>query len=574
MKNQNNFSQVREFKGPRDQFRVISLGGFGDVTQNMFVYEYIPNGDLSKSQIIIVDCGVGFPEEDVFGVDLQIPDTTYLNDKKDRILGMFITHGHEDHIGAIRFVINILGNNFPIYAPRLAAAFIQSRLAELNVRAPLKIYEGSAPISCGPFTVEPIRVTHSIPDTYHFAITTPMGIFYHGSDFKLDLFPIDGKATDLAHIAQIGSRGVLCLLSDCLGADHEGYSPSESSIAQNFRQEIVSSKGRVFVTAISSNIARWGQAIEYGKSTGRKIVLVGFSVEKAINISKELGYLNLNETDIIPIDRIKNFADNKLIFLIAGFSGQPDSALSKMVMGKHRIKVKTGDKVIFSSPDYIPGTTSHIYDLIDTLAKLGAEVAYGEKEELHVSGHGYQKEHAILIDLVKPKFLLPIGGNFRHVKSYHVMAKLLGYKDEQLLYPEIDSAVTFESNGKVNTNVKIPLKKVLIDGLGIGDVGVTVLRDRKLLAEDGMFSFVMMVNKETGELFKEPVILSRGFVFVKENTDLMAYLKVEISNKFLLSTSKPANFEFIRDELQAHVEQIIMDKTGRQPMVLPLIIEV
>jgi ribonuclease J len=575
MKNQTtHFSQVREFKGPRDQVRVISLGGFGDVTQNMFVYEYIPNGDLNKSQIIIVDCGVGFPEEDIFGVDLQIPDTTYLKDKKDRIVAMFITHGHEDHIGAVRFVVNILGNHFPIYAPRLASAFIQSRLTEFNIRVQLNIFDGPSPIKAGPFTIEPVRVTHSIPDTYHFAITTPLGIFYHGSDYKFDLFPIDGKATDLSHIAQIGSRGVLCLLSDCLGSDHEGYSPSESSIAQNFKQGIVSAKGRVFVTAISSNIIRWGQAIEYGKSTGRKVVLVGFSVEKAINISKELGYLNLNDSDIIPVDRIKNFPDNKLIFLIAGFSGQPDSALSKMVMGKHKIKVKQGDKVIFSSPDYIPGTTSHIYDLIDTLAKLGAEVAYGEKEELHVSGHGYQKEHAILIDLVKPKFLLPIGGNFRHVKSYHVIAKMLGYKDEQLIAPEYDSAVTFNANDHIDTNFKVPIRKILIDGLGVGDVGVTVLRDRKILAEDGMFSVVVMANKETGEMFKEPVILSRGFVFVKENTELLNYLKTEIINKFQQSTSTPANFDFIRNEIQEHVEKIIFDKTGRQPMVLPLIIEV
>jgi ribonuclease J len=565
---------VREFKNSRDQVRVISLGGFGDVTQNMFVYEYIPNGEINKSQIIIVDCGVGFPEEDTFGVDLQIPDTTYLNDKKDRILGMFITHGHEDHIGAVRFIINLLGNKFPIYAPKLAAAFIQSRLTEFNLKVQLNVYEGPTPLKAEPFTVEPIRVTHSIPDTYHFAITTPIGIFYHGSDYKFDLFPLDGKATDLAHIAQIGNRGVLCLLSDSLGSDQDGYSPSESSIAENFKHEIVSSKGRVFVTSISSNIIRWGQAIEYGKSTGRKIVLVGFSVEKAINIAKELGYLNLTESDIIPIERIKNFADNKLIFLIAGFSGQPDSALSKMVMGKHRIKVKTGDKVIFSSPDYIPGTTSDIYAMIDTLARLGAEVAYGEKEELHVSGHGYQKEHAILIDLVKPKYLLPIGGNFRHVKSYHVMAKKLGYQDDQLLSPDVDSAVTFSGNGQVNTLFKVPLKKVLIDGLGVGDVGVTVLRDRKLLAEDGMFSVVLLVNKETGEMFKEPIILSRGFVFVKENTDLMSYLKLEIANKFKQTTSKPANFEFIRTEVQSHIEKIIFDKTGRQPMVLPLVIEV
>jgi len=567
-------NQVREFRSDQNSLRISSLGGFGDVTQNMFVYEFIPNGDTSKSQIIIVDCGVGFPEEDAFGVDLQIPDTQYLQDKKDRILGIFITHGHEDHIGAIRFILPILGQNIPVFAPRLAAAFIESRLAEVDIRANLTVYEDSVPIQKGVFNVDPVRVTHSIPDTFHFAITTPVGIFYHGSDFKFDVFPLDGKGADFAHIARIGEQKVMALMSDSLGADKEGWSPSESSIAENFRYEITSAKGRVFVTSISSNIIRWSQAIEYAKSAGRKIVIVGFSVDKAINIAKDLGYLTLTDSDIIPPERTKNFPDNKLIFLVAGFAGQPDSALGKMVMGKHRIKIKSGDKVIFSSPDYIPGTTSNIYTMIDTLSKMGAEVVYGEKEELHVSGHGYQKEHALLINLLKPKYLLPIGGNFRHLKCYQGVAEKLGYSEDKIILPDFDASVTFKSNGTYDTNFHIPIRKVLIDGFGIGDVGTTVLRDRKLLAEDGMFSVVLLMNKETGKLEKDPVILSRGFVFVKENTDLISYLKQEVINKFNEATSTPANFDFIREQIQGHIEEIIKEKTGRQPMVLPLVIEV
>ena len=567
-------NQVRQFNSPHDAVRVASLGGFGDVTQNMFVYEYIPNGDESKSQIIIVDCGVGFPEEDAFGVDLQIPDTHYLQDKKDRILGIFITHGHEDHIGAIRFILPILGNNIPVYAPKLAAAFIESRLAEDNIHASINVYEPNDVIVKGPFTVDTIRVTHSIPDTNHFAITTPIGVFYHGSDFKFDMFPLDGKSSDLSHIARIGEKKVVALMSDCLGADHEGFSPSESSIAENFEYEIKTATGRVFVTSISSNIIRWSQAIEYGKRAGRKILVVGYSVDKAIKIAKELGYINLTDADLVPPERVKNFADNKLIFLVAGFAAQPDSALSKMVMGKHRIKIKSGDKVIFSSPDYIPGTTSNIYALIDTLSKMGASVVYGEKEELHVSGHGYQKEHALLIDLVKPKFLLPIGGNYRHIKSYQSIAKKLGFTEDQFVNPDFDSAVTFYGNGTFDTKTHISLRKVLIDGLGVGDVGTTVLRDRKLLAEDGMFSVIILVDKASGKMTKDPVILSRGFVFVKENSDLLDYLKQEVVSKFNESTSIPANFEYLRAQIQAHIEQIILDKTGRQPMVLPLVIEV
>lgn len=558
----------------QDALRISSLGGFGDVTQNMFVYEIAPRGDFSKSQIIIVDCGVGFPEEDAFGVDLQIPDTTYLLDKKDRILGIFITHGHEDHIGAVRYILPILGKNIPIYAPKLAAAFIEARLAENQIRASVNVYQPGDTFTKGLFTIEPIRVTHSIPDTYHFAINTPLGVFYHGSDFKFDVFPLDNKPAEIKKIANVGNRKVVALMSDSLGSDHEGYSPSERDIAENFKHQITNAKGRVFVTSISSNIVRWGQAIEYGKSTGRKICVVGYSVDKAINIAKELGYIKLADNDIIAPERTKNFPDNKLLFLVAGFAGQPDSALSKMVMGKHRVKIKSGDKVIFSSPDYIPGTSGNIYEMIDILSKMGADVAYGDKEELHVSGHGYQKEHALLISLTNPRYLLPIGGNYRHVKSYFSMAKTMGFNDDQFITPDYDSAVTFYANGKVDTNFHIPMHKVLIDGLGIGDVGATVLRDRKTLAEDGMFSVVLMVNKEAGTMFKEPIILSRGFVFMKENTDLIDYLKEEVLRKFNEVTSKPANFDYIRTEIQAYLETIIKEKTGREPMVLPLIIEI
>lgn len=565
---------ARQYNSRQDAVRIVSLGGFGDVTQNMFVYEYIPNGDESKSQIIIVDCGVGFPEEDDFGVDLQIPDTKYLENKKDRILGLFITHGHEDHIGAVRFILPILGTNIPVYAPRMAAAFIETRLSEANVRAKMNVYESGDSITAGPFMVDTIRVNHSVPDTHHFAIQTPIGIFYHGSDFKFDVFPLDGKPSDMPKIARVGEKKVIALMSDCLGADHEGFSPSERSIAENFEYEIKTAKGRVFVTTISSNIVRWGQAIDYAKRAGRKIVPIGFSVERAIKIGQELGYLKVTDADFVPVERVRNFADNRLIFLVAGFSAQANSALSKIVMGKHRVKIKSGDKVIFSSPDYIPGTTSKIYDLVDTLSKMGAEVAYGEGSELHVSGHGYQKEHAILISLVRPKFLLPIGGNYRHIKSYHTMAKTMGYTDDRLISPDADSAVTFYSNGTFDTKVHVPMRKVLIDGLGIGDVGTTVLRDRKLLAEEGMFSVVLMVNRASGELAKEPEILSRGFVFMKDNADLMDYLKREIVTKFKDVSSAPANFEFIRQQIQGHIEQIILDKTGRQPMVLPLVIEV
>lgn len=557
-----------------DALKIVSLGSFGQVTQNMFVYEFAPGGNFAQSQIVIVDCGVGFPEEDEFGVDLQIPDTTYLEDKKDRIKAILITHGHEDHIGAIRFVLPILGQNIPIYAPKLATAFIQDRLLEVGLKAKINTYDRNSIIRLDSFFIKPVAVNHSIPDTFHLSIKTPLGVFYHGSDFKFDFFPIDGKHADYEAISRVGNdENVVCLLSDCLGADHQGFSPSERTIADNFEHEIKTAKGRVFVTSISSNILRWKQAIEYGKRNGRKIVIAGFSVDKAIKIAQELGYIKLDKQDIVPMDSIKNFRNNQLIFLVAGFAGQPTSALSKIIMGKHKIKISKGDKVIFSSPDYIPGTTAAIYTMIDNLSKTGAEVAYGKDEELHVSGHGYQKDHALLISLLRPKYILPIGGNYRHIRAYQSMCQNLGRTDDQFILPQPDETVIFQ-HGHFNTSQKINLKKVLIDGFGVGDVGTSVLRDRRTLAEDGMFSVVLLVDTKHGKLVKDPVILSRGFVFAKENQKLLDMLKAIVTEKFKEYAGNPINVEFVRQKIQGHLEESIYKQTGRQPMILPLLIEV
>jgi len=570
----NQFQKEFTKKDSSDAVRIISLGSFGQVTQNMFVYEFAPRGDFSKSKILIVDCGVGFPEEDEFGVDLQIPDTSYLDDKKDRIQAIVITHGHEDHIGAIRFVMPLIGTNIPVFAPKLAAAFIQERLLEVGLKINLTVYEENSNLKFDSFLVKPVRVNHSIPDTFHLSIKTSLGVFYHGSDFKFDLFPIDGKQADYEGISRIGNNeNVVCLLSDALGADHPGFSPSERSIANNFENEIKSAKGRVFVTSISSNVLRWKQAIDYGKRNGRKVVIVGFSVDRAIKVAQKLGYINLNKSNMVPLNRIKNFRDNQLIFLVAGFAGQPNSALSKIVMGKHRIKVSKGDKVIFSSPDYIPGTSANISHMIDNLAKMGAQVAYGQEGTLHVSGHGYQKDHALLINLLRPKYILPIGGNYRHIRAFQIMCQELGRKEDQFIMPEEQDTVTFQNN-RYDTNKKITLRKVLIDGFGVGDVGTTVLRDRRVLAEDGMFSVVLLVDTTRGILIKEPVLLSRGFVFAKENQQLLDVLKKEIVTQFKESVGKPINVEFVRQKIQAHLEESIFKHTGRQPMVLPLLIEV
>lgn len=562
--------------GRGDALRIASLGGFNDVNQNMFVYEFLPGGNEKNSQIIILDCGVGFPESDFLGVDMIIPDTRYLEERRDRIIGMVLTHGHEDHIGALPFILPRLPRSLPIFAPRLAAALAQSRLEEYGQTPLFKPVEEEKPIILGPFKLHPIHVTHSIRDTFHFAIETPLGIFYHGTDYKFDLAPLNDSPPNLKKIASFGTLGIKCVLSDCLGADKPEYSLPERALADLIDEEIKNAKGRVFVTTISSNLTRWGQAIDFSKKYSRKIVPVGFSVDRIIKLGRELGYINLNESDILPLDRAKNFPDKNLTFLVAGFAAQPDSALSKITMGKHRIKIKEGDKVIFTSPDYIPGTTSGIYHLIDTLSQLGAEVVYGGpgKEAIHTGGHGGQIEHAILVNLTSPEYLLPIGGNYRHVKQYQLMAMSLGYKKEKVLIPETDQAVTFWENGSVDFHTRVPYRQVLVDGLGIGDVGESVLRDRQTLSQNGVVVVTMLVASDTTGLAQPPLITTRGFVFEKQSGGVIQGIEKITSDTFTKARSQPINLDFVRQQVQAAVEVYIYKETGREPMVLPLITRV
>ncbi len=560
---------------PSDALRIASLGGFNDVTQNLFVYEFIPQGREKDSQILIVDCGVGFPESDFLGVDLVIPDTRYLEERKDRILGILITHGHEDHVGALSYVLPKIGKDLPVYAPRLAAALAENRLSEAGQKVRFRIVEEDKPIDIGPFHIEPIHVTHSIRDTFHYLISTPIGNFYHGSDYKFDLKPINEAPPNLRRIAQLSQKGITCLLSDCLGSDHEQYSMSESDLAGKIDNHIKDSKGRVFVTTISSNIDRWSQAIQASKKYGRKIVPLGYSVKKIIQLAQELAYVDLKKSDVIDPRRVANFPDKNLTFLVAGFAAQANSALSKIVMGKHQVKIKSGDKVIFTAPDYIPGTTSGIYKLIDALSKMGAEVIHSgsSKDTIHVSGHGSEKEHALLVNLTDPKFLLPIGGNYRHVKQYEIMAQRMGFKPGQILTPDPERAVTFWANGKVDFNTRIPHRQVLVDGLGVGDVGHIVLRDRRTLSKNGIVVITMLVGTEKVELLQESYVTTRGFVFEKESKGVLNEIKRTAEKVFQESKSKPINIDFVRQKVQAAVEDQIYRKTKREPMVVPLIIQ-
>ena len=558
-----------------DLVRIVSLGSSSDVTQNMRVYHFLPKGREENDCLLIVDCGVGFPEGDMPGVDLIIPDFSYVLKRQNKIAGIILTHGHEDHIGALPLLLPELKTFIPIYAPRLAALLIEEKIKEFGIKRKVKVFKEDDQLRLREFTIDPIRVTHSIPDTFHFFIRTPIGNFYHGSDFKFDLTPFDGKFSNLTKIAQLGKQKIIGLFSDCLGSEHSGYSPSERELAEMFKNHISKARGRVLVTTISSNIHRWQQAIDASRKFGRKLVLVGMSVEKNIKLAMKAGYLNLSDSDLVKLDRIKNYPDNKLTLLVGGSLGQAGSSLDKIVVGRHRISLKPTDKVIFSSPDYVPGTSSGIYQIIDNLAKKGIEVIYSENESnLHVSGHAYQQELALLVNLTKPQWMIPIGGNYRHMRQYVSLIEKMGMDPTRVIIPTENQAIVFNKQGLTKQILKVPTRRVLVDGLGIGDVGQTVLRDRRKLAREGMVVIIYFFNTSTKKLVAEPSIVSRGFVYVKESRQLFKTLREFAKKSFLKNITAFVELRGVRRMIQGEVEERIFKETGRQPMVLPLIIEV
>ncbi|MFH1561237.1 MAG: ribonuclease J [Patescibacteria group bacterium] len=566
---------IKEGEKNMDGLRIVALGGFHSVTSNMYLYHYLPAGREENSQILIVDCGVGFPEDNALGVDLVIPDVAYLKERQDKIVGMILTHGHEDHIGATPFILPQLSVKFPIWASRLTTALIKDKLEERSMDYPLSTFDGRQKVRLGVFEIDPVRVTHSIPDAHHFLIKTPVGNFYHGSDFKVDLTPPDNVLSDLNKIASFKQAGVSVLLSDCLGADKDGYSKSESCLNQAFEDEIRQARGRVFITAISSNLYRWQNAIEISRKFGRRVCLLGFSIKKMIRIAKELEYLKINPKDLIDPKRVTGLPDNQITFLVARSLGQPGSNLEKVVLGKHRISIKKGDKVIFSSPDYIPGTSKAIYRLIDNLIQQQADVIYGSDEgTFHVSGHGHQKELALLINLLSPQKLLPIGGEYRHAHQYRLLAKQMGFKSDDVLIPDLGGVPTFWADGRVDLDFKFSPRKILVDGLGIGDVGKVVLRDRRILSQDGIVVAILLVDNQQKILTEDPEIVSRGFVYVKENKELLVRTQQEIRKIFDEASSPVYDYDNVRFQTQGKLEEFLFAETGRQPMVIPVMFEV
>ena len=552
----------------KNYLKIISLGGFGHVTKNMFVYE-------TEKEIIIVDCGVGFPEAGMLGVDLVIPDISYLLPKKDKIRALFLSHGHDDHIGALPYLLPQLGERLPIFAPKWAKALVEDKLAEVGITPNIEEIGEGKRVNVGDFSIEFVKVTHSIPDTLHLIIKTPVGLIYHAADFKLDLRPIMGQPTNQELIREVGKKGVLCLLSDSLRSENPGFTPPEARLEEVFEDEIADCQGKYIVTTMSSNVSRLKQAIDVSLKHGRKIVLVGRSVEKSIDIATKLKYLSYPKDTFLPKKIINRYPAHTLTLLVAGSQGQLGSAMDRMVGGEiEGIKIKPGDKVVFSS-DFIPGNETPIYSMIDDIYRQGADVAYSDiRSDIHVSGHGAQGDLSKLMEMVKPRYLVPIGGNYRHMVAYKKLAEKNGFKPEQILIKDAGEVIEFNESGLVPTKEKVEVGQVMVDALGVGDVGNVVLRDRKILSKEGMVVAILPLDQNTLQLDGEPEIVSRGFVYIRENLELLEETKRGVAKIINETHGGRVNLRLVRQNVQDYLEKFFFTKTGRRPMVLVVIIEV
>ncbi len=551
----------------KEKVRIIPLGGAGEIGKNMMMIEY-------KDELLVIDCGLKFPEEDMFGIDLVIPDITYLVENKHRVKAIVLTHGHEDHIGALPYVLRQV--NIPIYGTKLTLGLVEGKLCEHGLvdQADLKEVKIGERLTIGAFDIDFVRVNHSIPDVVALGIHTSLGVIVYASDFKFDQTPIGGKTTDFGKLTDFGDEGVLVLLSDSTNAERPGYTLSEKVVGQTFDDTFRMANGRIIVASFASNIHRTQQVIDAALKYGRKVTVVGRSMVNTVNVSTKLGFMHIPDGTLVELNDIDKIPPNELVIVTTGSQGEPMSALTRMAMANHKkLSIMPGDTVILSSSP-IPGNEKLIAKTINHLFKQGAEVIYEDFLGVHVSGHASQEELKLMLNLTKPKFFVPIHGEYRHLVKHSQLALEVGIAPENIAIIENGDVLSL-TNESMDIVDKIPVGMVLVDGLGVGDVGNAVLRDRKLLSQDGILIVVIVINAQTGEIVAGPDIVSRGFVYVKESEKLIEGAREEV--RALLKKWTDNNvFEWgsikseIRDVLNAH----LYAKMKRRPMILPIIMEV
>ncbi|MCL2226589.1 MAG: ribonuclease J [Oscillospiraceae bacterium] len=550
-----------------EKLKIIALGGLNEVGKNLTVFEY-------GADIIVVDCGLGFPDDDMYGVDIVIPDVTYLVKNHSKIRGIVLTHGHEDHIGALPYVMRNI--DAPVYATPLTAGLTELKLSEHGLldKTELVIKKPGETISLGCFKVELIHVNHSIPDAVALAIRTPVGMIIHTSDFKIDTTPVSGGMINIARFGELGNKGVLALLSDSTNVERQGYSHSERNVGKRLDELFDGCMQRIIVTTFASNVHRVQQVIDCAAKHGRRVAVTGRSMENAMRVSTELECVKIPEGLLVELSQIKSLPPEKIVIITTGSQGEPMSALYRMAFAGHRqIEIKSGDRVIISS-SAVPGNERMVSRVIDELFRRGAEVMYDRISDLHVSGHAYQEELKMMIALTKPKFFLPVHGEYRHLSTHANLAKQMGILPKNIMIPDIGKVV--ELSGKsISRNGTVPSGRVLVDGTGVGDVGAVVLRDRKHLAQDGMLVVIVNLSSEDGSLVSSPDILTRGFIYVKESEELMRELKEVVMNTIDQSLSENVtDWTALKGSIKRSLSERLYKKTKRNPMILTVITEI
>ncbi len=550
------------------KLKIIPLGGLHEIGKNITVFEY-------ENEIIVVDCGLSFPDDDMLGIDLVIPDITYLEKNVDKIKGLVITHGHEDHIGAVPYLLKKI--NIPIYATKLTAGLIRNKLEEHKLVRSTKLIEveQGQTIKLGKnFKVEFIRSSHSIPDSVMLGITTPAGTVLHTGDFKVDFTPIDGKIMDFGRIAELGKQGILALMSDSTNSERKGFTMSESSVGEVFDKLFSHCTKRIVVATFASNVHRVQQIVNSAVKYNRKIAVCGRSMINMITTARELGYIKCPENIFIDIDMINNYTDEQMVIITTGSQGEPMSALTRMAAGDHRkVKITPNDLIIISATP-IPGNEKYVSKVIDDLMQIGAEVVYSSLEDIHVSGHACQEEQKLIMALAKPKYFIPIHGEYRQLIAHSETAQSMGIDKDHIIMLQNGRVLEINEGGAEFTSV-VQNGMILVDGLGVGDVGNIVLRDRQHLSQDGLIVIVLTMDSSTGEVIAGPDVISRGFVYVRESENLMDDVKAVVRHEIKKCEDKGIrDWATIKSTTRENLRDYIFAKTKRNPMIIPIIMEI
>ncbi|WML35182.1 ribonuclease J [Clostridium sp. OS1-26] len=551
----------------KDKVKIIPLGGLNEIGKNLTAIEY-------KNDIIVIDCGLKFPDEEMLGIDVVIPDISYLQKNIDKVKGIFLTHGHEDHIGALPYVLKEM--NVPVYGTKLTLGIVQTKLKEHNLLSvvDLKCVKPRDIVKLESISVEFIRTSHSIADSVAIAIHTPVGIVLHTGDFKIDYTPIDGCVADLTRFAELGKKGVLAMLADSTNVERPGYTMSESIVGETFEDIFSSARGRIIVATFASHVHRIQQIIRAAIKYDRKVAVSGRSMENIMEVGMELGYIDADKDIFINVDNINKYPESKIVIITTGSQGEPMSALSRMAASEHKkISILPGDMVVISA-NPIPGNEKLISRVINQLFKKGAEVIYESLADVHVSGHACQEELKLMHTLVKPKFFIPVHGEYRHLKQHAELAIKLGMPSNNIIIGD-NGEVIEVSRDAIRKNGTVVSGQVFVDGLGVGDVGNIVLRDRKHLSQDGILTVVVTIEKESGSVIAGPDIISRGFVYVRESEDLMGEARELVRDALRECEEKHiTEWASIKSNIKEVLRMFLYEKTKRKPMILPIIMEI